>query len=263
MRILLFLLLVITFVFSGSKCPVTTYIPDRAKEYMDTVYIKSKEIIGEIKYLYYVPSLIEHESCVRLCGKGYYARKCWSPSSELKTKREQGVGFGQITRAWRKDGTLRFDTLYNLKRRYPKELKELNWNNIKERPDLQITAILLLWKEGFLYFNKNINLIDRIAFADSIYNGGYKYLKYERKYCGLIENCDPDIWFNNVENVKSARAKRKLYGNRSAWDINRNHVKDVLKIRLNKYKEYYENRYYKYNMVIEYENGGIAPYLGE
>ena len=70
-----------------------------------------------------------------------------------------------------------------------------------------------------------------------MYNGGGLIYK-ERKICKLRKGCDPDIWFDNVEVIKDVRGKKKLYGKRTAWDINRHHVKDVTKIRLNKYKKY-------------------------
>lgn len=44
---------------------------------------------------------IERETCITLTH-----RTCWSPRAELKTSRENGVGFGQVTRAYRADGTL-------------------------------------------------------------------------------------------------------------------------------------------------------------
>lgn len=221
-------------------CYVKDYIPKNAEKYLPVMYKEVNKTIP-IDTPYYFGSLIEQESCVRLCGNNYWARRCWSPISELKTKREQGVGFGQITRAWRRDGTLRFDTLANLKRKYPKELHELTWDNIKEKPDLQMKAIMLLWRDNFNMFTNDIPIQSRIAFADSIYNGGYVWLYRERQICKLKKGCDPDKWFGNVEKIKSARAKRKLYGNRTAWDINRHHVKDVF-TRIDKYLQYY---YYK------------------
>jgi hypothetical protein len=189
----------------------------------------------------YFPALIEHESCVRLCGNNYYARRCWNPKSRLKTKREEGAGLFQITRVFNKAGRVRWDMLNTLRRKYPKQLHELNWNNIYNRPDLQIKAGLLLWRSNWDRLSKDIPVMSRIAFADSIYNGGYVWLYRERQICKLKKGCDPDKWFGNVEKIKSARAKRKLYGNRTAWDINRHHVKDVF-TRIDKYLQYY---YYK------------------
>lgn len=183
----------------------------------------------------YFSSLIEHESCVTLTSS-----KCWSSKSELNTKwpnglqREQGIGFGQITRAYTQTGSLRLDVLSDLKRRYPSELNGLTWNNIKDQPELQLRAIILLWSDNYLRLPNHISDIDRVAMADSAYNGGYGYILKDRKTCGLKANCDPDLWFNNVETINN-RGNKVLYGNRTANMINRHHVRDVILERMGKY----------------------------
>jgi len=45
----------------------------------------------------------------------------------------------------------------------------------------------------------------------------------------------------------NARGYRKLYGNRTAWDINRHHVRDV-KARMLKYFRYYIFNYIDYTI---------------
>ena len=222
----------------SAKCPVKTYIPEKAKELAPLLYSEVNLILPRFEEPYYFQALIEHESCVALCGKGYWARRCWSYKSELKTKKEQGVGFFQITRTFRRDGRVKSDNLRSLKRKYPKELKGLNWDNIKDKPNLQLKAGLLLWKDIWLRLPKKLPLKVRIAFADSIFNGGY-LLYRERRICKLRKGCDPDKWFNNVEDIKDLRNSKKLYGNRTAYDINRHHVRDVLKVRLKKYIKLY------------------------
>jgi hypothetical protein len=204
--------------------------------------------MGEnFSYPFYFPALIEQESCVRLCGNNYWSRRCWSPKSRLKTKREEGAGFFQLTRVFTKTGMVKWDTIDILRKRYPKQLHKLNWNNVYNRPDLQILAGLLLWRKNFYMLSKFIPLEERIAFADSMFNGGYYYLNKERKKCKLVKSCDPDKWFGNVEKIKSRRAIRKLYGNRTAWDINRDHVRKVLKIRMPKYNMNYSLGYVEIN----------------
>jgi len=222
-----------------AKCPIRTYIPKNAKPLLPIVYKEVNNIFPSFKEPYYFSSLIEQESCVRLCGNSYWARRCWSPVSELKTKREQGIGFFQLTRTFKKDGRIRWDILYTLRRKHPKELHELNWNNIKKRPDLQIKAGILLWKDNWLRLSKVIPEKERIYFADSMYNGGGLLYK-EREICKLRKKCDPNKWFNNVALIKDVRGKHKLYGNKTAYDINREHVRYTTKIRLFKYKQNYE-----------------------
>ena len=183
----------------------------------------------------YFSSLIEHESCVSLTNS-----RCWSSRSELNTKwpngfqREQGIGFGQITRAYTQSGTIRLDVLNDLRRKYPSELNGLTWENIKDKPQLQMRAIILLWSDNFNRLPKHISDLDRVAMSDSAYNGGYGFILKDRKTCGLKTKCDPDLWFNNVETINN-RGNEILYGNRTANMINRHHVKDVLLDRMGKY----------------------------
>jgi len=247
-----FILLSIFLVSLWAGCNYKTYIPEKAKKLQPIIEHTNKTIMPRMFYPCYFSALIEHESCVRLCGNSYWARRCWSPRSKLKTywdknkkvPREEGAGLLQLTRAWTKTGRLRFDTIRNLKRRYPKYLSELTWDNVYRRPDLQIKAGILLWKTNNDLLTKKIKGVERIWFLDSAYNGGFKYLLRERTKCKLMKNCDPNKWFNNVEKV-NCRGHRKLYGNRTSWDINRHHVKDV-KDRLVKYIFYYfYGKYYR------------------
>ena len=183
----------------------------------------------------YFSSLIEHESCITLMHS-----RCWSARSELNTKwpngrqREQGVGLGQFTRAYTESGTIKLDVLNDLKKKYPKDLAELTWDNIKEKPQLQMRAILLLWSDNFNRLPKHISDFDRVSMSDSAYNGGYGFILKDRKTCGLKTKCDPDLWFNNVETINN-RGNKILYGNRTANMINRHHVRDVLLNRMSKY----------------------------
>lgn len=236
MKILMFSLLLLFSYNTYSSIDPKTYIPPQAIQYIPVIKQESKIIFKEFTYPFYFGALIEHESCITLTHK-----KCWNPSSQLKTKRERGVGLGQITIAYREDGSTRFDTLSDLVRNHNRYLKDLTWNNIVDRPDLQIRAIILLYKDNY----NNVALIkvpvmQRLAMADSAYNGGIRDVIRSRTVCGLTINCDPNIWFNNVElyNVKSTR---KLYGNRSARDINNHHVRDVLLVRTLKYLQAFKN----------------------
>jgi len=269
-KVLLLSLLLSSLLYSKDSL-VKTYIPVNAKSNLIIVYKEVDNILPGINNKYYFSALIEQESCVRLKGNGYYARRCWSPVSELLTywdkdktiMRENGIGFFQLTRAYRKSGRLRFDTIRNLRKKYPKDLHELTWLTVKKRPDLQIKAGILLWKSNYNMFSKDISKYDRMCFSDSVYNGGFKYFNRERKLCKMTVGCNPTIWFDNVESMKSSRAKRKLYGNRSAWDINRDHVDKVMKVRLNKYREDYLKRFDKDTLISINSDSSITKFYGE
>lgn len=188
--------------------------------------------MGESPKIDLVPALIEHESCISLKHS-----RCWDPSSRLKTTREEGAGFFQLTRAYNSSGGIRFDVISELRSKYPKELYELNWLNVYQRPDLQIRAGILKSKENYLQFeNVAENTIEALAFADAAYNGGISGVNTERRACYISSSCDHTRWFGNVE-LFCMKSKAALYGNRSACDINRHHVRDVVLVRSYKYSK--------------------------
>lgn len=214
--------------------PLTeTYIPPQAFKYQCTIVEELNKYFNEIPGYAYVPSLIEHESCISLKSK-----RCWEPSSRLKTDREEGAGLGQITRAYNKDGSLRFDKVSELRSQYKQQLKEMSWKNIYTRPDLQIRSIVLMIRDDYRRFNTIPNDNERLAFTDAAYNGGRGGVNKDRRACSLKEGCDSSKWFGNVEHT-CTKSKKALYGKRSACDINRHHVTDVMLVNLPKYQRYY------------------------
>lgn len=80
--------------------------------------------------------------------------------------------------------------------------------------------------------------LEAYAFADAAYNGGVGGVNKERRACKMSSTCDPSKWFGNVEHF-CMKSKVPLYGNRSACDINRHHVTDVLQTRAPKYRMLY------------------------
>ena len=77
-----------------------------------------------------------------------------------------------------------------------------------------------------------------LKFADAAYNGGMGGLDKERRACQLAPKCNPKMWDGHVENF-CMKSKKPLYGNRSACDINREHVDQVFDKRTDKYKIYF------------------------
>lgn len=222
----LFLLLVCTATYAQN---VKTYIPARAFALLPIVQLEANRLSPEITTPEYFGALIEHESCISLMHS-----RCWSSVSELKTQREQGVGLGQITRAYTKTGALRFDSLAELRNQHTAELRELSWSSVKQRPDLQIRAIVLMTKGNFRALYPVQSYQERLKMTDAAYNGGLGGLRSERRACGLSANCDPQLWTGNVE-LLCLKSKAALYGQRSACDINRHHVSDVTQTRMSKY----------------------------
>ena len=229
------LYLVLLMLVSGlaSAIDVTTYIPKKAPQYLPVIKQKVTRIMPEAPSLAYFGALIEQESCIYLTHS-----RCWDPSSELKTSREQGIGLGQITRAYRTDGSLRFDALKELRDRNSRELKELSWLNVKSRPDLQIRGIALMIKSSYGRLPGVKDPMERLTMADAAYNGGDGGLAKERTVCGMTKGCNPQFWFGHIENIR-IKSQKPIYGNRSPWDINREHPRLIFKTRLPKYENYF------------------------
>ena len=183
---------------------------------------------------FYLAGQIEKESCISLKHS-----RCWNPNVTLKTHREYGAGLGQLTKAYRTDGSVRFDALSEVKSKHKNDLQELNWNTILQRPDLQIRTIILMMRDNYSYYNKYASdSTEAYLFAAVSYNGGIGGLDNERRACKLASWCDHTKWTNNVEKL-CLKSKAPLYGNRSACDINRSYPKDTLFIRSPKYSKFW------------------------
>lgn len=218
--------------FSGAARAqdVRTFIPTGAVIYAPVLRAERIRFWPDHPAPAMLGALVEHESCISLTHS-----RCWNPTSRLKTSREEGAGLGQITRAYRKDGSLRFDKLAEMAERNP-ALRELTWDNVYQRPDLQLRAVVLMSREGFVFFRRLVaDDLASLHFADAAYNGGKGDVQRERQVCQLTRGCDPKQWFGNVAE-HCIKSKEALYGQRSACDINRHHVVDVCIVRPQKYR---------------------------
>lgn len=219
---------------------VKTYIPPQAFDYRDQLHDEIQKMLPELPDYNFLPALIEHESCISLKHS-----RCWSPSSTYSTSREHSVGFFQIAKAYRPDGTVRMDTLSDLKNRYTSSLKELTWKNIGQRPDLQFRAGLALthanWNQLLSVSDPN----ERMVFVDVAHNSGAGWVAKERRACGLAAGCDAQKWFGNVEkHCLRSKTPNKNWGGLSVCDISRRHPKDVFENRMPKYQDQYFNKEY-------------------
>ena len=220
-----------------------TYIHPNAVKLIPLINDEQDRLMPDTVEPAYVIALAEHESCITLKHS-----RCLNSLSRLKSQREEGAGFFQLTRAYDINGKLRFDKLAELRQQYRDELRELSWGNVYDRPDLQIKAAVLMIKDLNKGFYAIQNPFVRFHFVDAAYNGGKGGVDKERRACGLAKNCDPQFWFGNVDRY-CLKSKKPLYGGRSACDINRHHVKDVFETRLPKYRDYYrKNGFYRENI---------------
>lgn len=167
---------------------------------------------------------VEQETCRSLTHS-----KCWSPYAELKTDREYGFGLGQITI------TKEFDN-FLVAKKLDFTLKEWNWEN-RYDAEFQLRTLVLTNRFNYGKFDWILNPIHRLAFSTAAYNGGLGGTFADRRICRAmpIEDCDPDIWFDNVEHTsRKAKVAKAGYG-KSFFEINREYVKNILLVRRFKY----------------------------
>lgn len=210
---------------------VKTYIPANCEALIPVVKTESQTFMPNFKEVWYYNALIEYESCISLKHS-----KCCSPKAKLSTKRELGAGVGQITKAFNEDGSIRFDALADLTKRYNDELRELSWLTIYDRVDLQVRAMVLMTRSNYNQLLSVKDETERIRMADSAYNGGLRAVLNARIACGLAAGCDSQKWFGHTERYIN-KSKKPLYAGRSALDINLQHVKDVTVTRRDKYRD--------------------------
>lgn len=208
---------------------VRTFIPPQAEQHRATLRHELASAWPDHPMPRSVPALVEHESCISLKHS-----RCWNATSRLKSAREEGAGLGQITRAYNPDGSLRFDALAEMRSRHP-ELRELSWANVYQRPDLQLRTLVLMSRDNYRALGAITDPGQRLAFADAAYNGGLGGVQKDRRACQITAGCDPQRWFGHVEGT-CTKSRSALYGQRSACDINRHHVRDVLLTRAPKYE---------------------------
>lgn len=211
---------------------VQTYVPANAQRLADVVTNEIERTWPTMPRRSYLGALVEQETCITLTHS-----TCWSPQARLKTSREEGAGLGQLTRAWDASGQLRFDALAETRALAPADLVELDWQTVYTRADLGLRAALVKLKDCDARLQRlgKFDPLERVAFCDAAYNGGWGGLQQDRKLCGLRTGCNPAQWFGHVEHTSGkSRAKWQGYG-QSAFDINRGHVRATLTVRRPKY----------------------------
>lgn len=206
-------------------------IPPQAHEYLPMLGAQVRDLMPGFKTPEYFGALIEHES-----GCPGLKKMCWNPKARLKSSREEGAGLSQITRAYKEDGSLRFDALAETRKLDPRGLNELRWDTVYDRPDLQMRVMVVMTRQNW---NRTEKLASdpamRLKLTDLSYNAGFGRVLNDMRACSLTSGCDPQKWEGHVE-LHCTASKKPIYGNRSACDICRHHVHDVVGTRMNKYK---------------------------
>lgn len=208
-------------------------IPKLALVYLPMLLATQQEIWPSAPIPSFLAAQVEQESCITLKHS-----KCWNPRAELKTSREYGFGIGQITTAYRADGSVRFNKFEELRAAHA-SLRDWRWEN---RYDIRYQFIALVEMDKAIYarIKDASTVLDRLAFALSAYNGGETGVMQDRTLCRNTVGCDPNSWFGNVEKTSlKSKVKWDGYG-QSAYQINRSYVYNVLFVRREKYVEHME-----------------------
>lgn len=212
-----------------------TFVPSGARVFAPVLVEKQRQVWPRAPEPWTLAGLVEQESCISLTHS-----RCWNPRAELRTHREYGFGFGQVTVAYRADGSERFNVFNDLRAQHA-SLRDWTWEN-RYDPGFQLTAIVEMNRGLWLRIaaNPGATVTDQWAFVLSSYNGGVAGLLQDRRLCANSRGCDPDRWFGHVEthSLKS-RVPQPGYGGRSWFDINRGHVRNVMTIRRDKYQAFW------------------------
>jgi hypothetical protein len=198
-------------------------LPENSYEYIPILMKELNTHWSEFSGKSYIAAQVEQETCYSLTHS-----KCWSPMAELKTSREYGFGFGQLTI------TNKFNKFEEVKELH-NSLSDWEWND-RYNPQKQLRALVLLDNNIHTKVNWAANGYNRLAFTLASYNGGLQSVRNDSELCRNTENCDYTRWFENVEKT-SWKSKTKLTGyGQSFYDINRGYVKNIMTERYIKYR---------------------------
>jgi len=232
---LILLLLLCAATLTAHAQDARTYIPAGAHQYAPLLAAQQGIVWPQMPEPWTLGGLVEQESCVTLTS-----RRCWDPRAELRTSREYGFGFGQITTAYRADGSVRFNKFQELVAAHP-NLRDWAWED-RYNPKYQLTAIIDMCLGLWRRIPPAATVDDHLAFMLSSYNGGVSGLLQDRVLCSHTSGCDSGRWFGNVAGTSlKSKLPQPAYGEQSWFSINRTYVKNVMVIRRGKYRVFWSN----------------------
>lgn len=200
-------------------------VPKNFLYHKDTLVKVLKSRWEDITIPSVVPGLVEQETCISLTHS-----RCWSVFAKLETSREYGFGLGQLT------VTKHFNAFEEAKT-LDKQLKDWKWEE-RFNAEYQMIALVSMLKRNYIIFRNAEDDYDRYAFALAAYNGGVGGIESDRRICRNTKGCNPNLWFNNVENTSlKSRTRINGYG-LSFFEINRRYPLNILNVRRFKYKPY-------------------------
>lgn len=209
-------------------------VPPLAKQYAPRLAAAQASLWPDAPTPWFLGGQVEQETCITLKHS-----KCWNPRAELKTKRENGIGLGQFTRAYRADGSIRFDKISELARAHA-SLRGWTWES-RYDADYQLKAIVEMDKAIYRRQRGAATTRDALAFSLSGYNGGEGGVLQDRRLCGNTQGCDSTRWFGHVERTSMKSRKASPGYGKSFFEINREYVQLILATRSPKYRPFFES----------------------
>lgn len=210
---------------------VAAQVPARALEHLPSMVAAQRAQWPDAPMPWFMAGQVEKESCITLKHP-----RCWDTHAELKTAREYGFGLGQVTVAYRPDGSVRFNKWAELRAKY-EPLRAWSW---EQRFDdvYQLTALTLMDRGLCRLYVDAASTEDLLGFCLSAYNGGEGGVRQDRMLCGNTPGCDRLRWYDNVErHSMKTRVPNVGYG-KSAFDINREYPREI-RARRDKYRQFF------------------------
>ena len=207
-------------------------LPEQAHQHLPALVHAQRTIWPDAPTPSFLGAQVEQETCRHLKHV-----QCWNPRAQLKTAREWGRGMGQVTTAYRPDGSVRFDKQEELRQQFP-SLR--GWTTARwADPGYQLTAIVEMDKSIYQRIRDAASPADRLGFALSAYNGGEGDVLQDRRLCANTAGCNPARWRGHVEHT-SLKSKVPHPGYRqSFFATNREYVSNVTGLRRPKYVRHF------------------------
>jgi hypothetical protein len=206
-------------------------IPANARRNLPALVDAQRTLWPDAPTPWFLAGQVEQESCVSL-----HSPKCWDTHAELKTHREYGFGLGQITIAYRTDGSVRFNKWAELRTKYP-PLREWSWDQ-RFDASYQLAALTLMDRGLCRLYSDALTPEDLLGFCLSAYNGGEGGVAQDRLLCSNTSGCNPRRWYGNVElHSLKQRVPFRGYG-KSPFDINRGYPR-AIRTRQVKYQQFF------------------------
>ncbi len=197
-------------------------LPANAATYLPILVQTQRAVWPNATHPGWMGAQVQKESCITVKHS-----KCWNPRSELKTAREYGFGFGQITIAYHANGKERFNVFQELTNAADPKLRNWAWDD-RFNPEMQLRAMIVKNKIGYERISGAADSTERLAFSLAGYNGGLGGVLSDRRMCMAVKTCDQSRWFGHTEyySMKS-RVKWQGYG-KSAFEINREYPRTIM-----------------------------------